>query len=345
VQNFLNTFFWNPEDRRLRAFWRLSIQGVVWISLTMGITLAVLLAFWLVMISARAIPVEEWAGTTEELLDLMYEPLGLLTIQVTSFLVTLVTAWAAGRWLDRRRFVDFGFHFSRTWWLDLAFGLFLGALLMAFVFLTELAAGWVSVTGYAVSSVCGMPFLPALCVPLLMFLCAGISEELLTRGYQLKNLAEGLNSRAAGPVPAVLAATALSSVFFGFMHTMNPHMSLLSTLNIMAGGVFLALGYILTGELAISIGVHIAWNFFQGNVFGFPVSGLDPVAARFLAIRQDGPELITGGLFGPEGGLLGLAAMILGCVLILLWVAATRKKIAIAPSLARSPADAGPAGR
>jgi membrane protease YdiL (CAAX protease family) len=329
--------FWNRADRRLRAFWRILIQGFAWFSLITALTFFILIAFTLAEAAGGRLDLQDMTGSVETILDLMYQPVGLLIIQAVTFLITLGTVWLAGRFLDRRPFADFGFHFSRMWWLDLAFGLFLGAFLMTGAFLLELAAGWVSVTGYGVSSVPGVFFPLALLIPILMFLCAGISEEMFSRGYQLKNLSEGLNSRRFGPVPAVLAATVLSSIFFGCLHLGNPNMSLISLVNLMSAGVFLALGYILTGELAVSIGLHIAWNFFQGNVFGFPVSGLDPIAARLLAIRQSGPEWMTGGAFGPEGGLIGLGAMVTGCVMIILWAAATRRKIALARSLSQSP--------
>ncbi len=83
--------------------------------------------------------------------------------------------------------------------------------------------------------------------------------------------------------------------------------------------ILLGLGYMLTGELAIPIGIHITWNFFQGYVFGFPVSG-GASGNSLIAIQQGGPDLWTGGVFGPEAGLVGILATTLGCGLILLWV-------------------------
>jgi hypothetical protein len=99
----------------------------------------------------------------------------------------------------------------------------------------------------------------------------------------------------------------------------------------------LGFGYVLSGELAIPIGLHITWNLFQGAVYGFPVSGFGPFGATFLATEQGGPKLWTGGSFGPEGGLLGPAAMLLGILLISLWIRLRQGKISLHSPIAEGP--------
>lgn len=76
--------------------------------------------------------------------------------------------------------------------------------------------------------------------------------------------------------------------------------------------MLLRVPYLLTGELAIPIGLHTTWNLFQGTVYGFPVSGSAPTR-RVFVVEQGGPELWTGGPFGPEAGLLAVVWVLLGC--------------------------------
>ncbi len=193
------------------------------------------------------------------------------------------------------------------------------------VFLVEWSLGWIEITGsFSTSSGSvadeSLPFAVEILGPFVVLVVLSITEELLSRGYQLRNLAEGFNFPLLGARGAVLLAWLLSSSLFGLLHVFNPNASVVSTVNLILAGLLLGLGYILTGSLAIPIGLHITWNFFMGNVFGFPVSGNDFSTATFIAIRQGGPELWTGGAFGPEAGLIGVGAMAIGALSILIWV-------------------------
>jgi membrane protease YdiL (CAAX protease family) len=325
---------------RPRAVWRLLVQ--YWAYRVLAPLLVNLLALaWLLTRSGREI------GPSGELdaSNLSGSPALPLIGGVAALMGVLISVWLAGRFLDRRPFADFGFHLGGGWWLDFCFGIALGALLMSAIFLVELGFGWITVTGTFQTLLPGTRFALAILLPATLFLCVGVYEELLFRGYQIRNAAEGLNLPVVGPRNAVILAWVLSSAFFGYLHADNPNATLLSTVNIALAGMMLGLGYALTGELAIPIGLHISWNFFQGNVFGFAaVSGLEPVGATFLSTEGGGPGLWTGGPFGPEAGLLGPAAMILGSLLIALWVRLRNGKLAIHAPIAGGPQLVRPGG-
>ncbi|KYH25157.1 CAAX amino terminal protease self- immunity [Halalkalicoccus paucihalophilus] len=289
---------WNPSEDRPRTPIRV-VAGVV----VLAIVTAVLTIPPLFVLSLFEVAVLTSAGVGTMLLTT-----GL------SGVAAVVGVWLVGRYIDRRRFADFGLGIDRAWWLDCGFGLALGGLLMSGIFLLELALGWIEVTG----TFAGEALVRAVVGSLLLFLIVGVYEELLLRGYLLTNLAEG----ARGPLGiagAIAFATVASSLVFGALHASNPNATLVSTLAISFAGVMLALGYVLTGEIAIPIGLHITWNLFQGTVYGFPVSGLD-FGASVVDIEQGGPAAVTGGSFGPEAGLLGLGAMVAGCLATVAWV-------------------------
>ena len=109
----------------------------------------------------------------------------------------------------------------------------------------------------------------------------------------------------------------LSSPFLRLRHPANPYATWVSTAGIFFAGVYQSYGYIRTRQLWLPIGLHIGWNFFEGVVFGFPVSGLDIYA--LARIQVTGPVLWTGGEFGPEAGLILLPSLIVGSALIYLF--------------------------
>jgi membrane protease YdiL (CAAX protease family) len=290
--------FWNEAEGRLRAGVRVCIFFGLW-----GFGPAVLhllLGHWVRLL----------AGARGQWLASIY-------LDLLRLCAVLVAALIVARLVDRRPLRDWGFHFDRGWWRDLVFGMLLGAALMGAIFAVQWRLGWVSVTGFW-SAPAGIPFAAAILAPFVLAIVVSVAEELLARGNQLLNFAEGF--RFLGLRPAVLLAWLLSSLIFGLLHVSNPNSSWLSTGYLVFYGAFLGIGYVLTGELALPIGLHFTWNFVQGSILGFPVSGRPLYMVSVLDTQEDGPDLWTGGAFGPEAGLLGLLAGLIGIVFIVLWV-------------------------
>ena len=312
--------FWNRREGRLRALWRLVLQALLVIA-------QVLLVVWV-------------CDTIEATAGVRVIPHTLPGRAILSGLTVLVSIYVAGRFLDRRRFIDFGFHFDRNWWIDLAFGFVLGGSLVTCVFLIEFAAGWVTVTEVLATRDPDIPFALAILLPVVLFVLVGVNEEMLSQGYHLTNLAEGLNWWRIGPRASIILALLLSSVGFSLFHAGNPHMCFIGILDIALAGIVMGLGYVLTGELAIPIGLHIAWNFFESNVYGFPISGYAYVSATVIATEQHGPELWVGGAFGPESGLLALGVLLAGSTLIPLWVKLRYGQLRLHVDIAAAPARA-----
>lgn len=310
--------FWNSDDRRLRALWRLTLHVILVAVLFVALGVLVTLA-------------------SEDLEDSF--AFGIVEMALSGLAVVAGTLLAA-RFLDRRPISDLGLRFSSHWWRDLGYGLFLGAFLMLLIFLVELALGWVTVEEIFLTNK-SVPFGLAILWPLTLFLAVGIYEELLSRGYHFKNLAEGLSFSPLGRRRAILLAWLISSAVFGLLHAGNPNATVVSTVNLFLAGLFLGLPFLLTDQLAMPIGIHITWNFFQGNVFGFPVSGTSANETTFIAVQQGGPNLWTGGAFGPEAGLLGIAAIVVGSLLIVWWVKRTRGSVGFGLAVAEYQSPAG----
>jgi hypothetical protein len=211
----------------------------------------------------------------------------------------------AGRWLDHRPFANFGTRIDRAWWQGLALGLGLGAAVMTLTFGLEYAVGWITVSGFLVITAPGLSVALGLTFSVLKVTCVATYEEFVSRGYHLRNLVEGTNL----PI-----GVSLSSAIFALLHFSNENASVVSTIGLCINGLLFAAAVLATGRLSTAIGLHLTWNFFEGAVFGFPESG-DKEGASIVGITQFGPELMTGGNFGPEAGLIGIAASLLGILL------------------------------
>ena len=143
------------------------------------------------------------------------------------------------------------------------------------------------------------------------------SEEIFLRGYALAHLRRGV-----GNVPAVIA----TGVVFGVLHLANPNSSWVAAANISLVGVFLGALVVRTGSLWMAIGLHIAWNWFEGFFFGHPVSGIFPGTALIQRTAAD-DSLWTGGAFGPEAS-LPTVIILAGCLAAVLFWRRERKAAA-----------------
>ncbi|WP_326953758.1 CPBP family intramembrane glutamic endopeptidase [Amycolatopsis sp. NBC_01286] len=124
-----------------------------------------------------------------------------------------------------------------------------------------------------------------------------VTEELLFRGVLHRIL-----EQRAGSVIAIV----VSSLLFGLTHLINGNATLWGTLAIaVEGGTMLAVAYTATRSLWLPIGLHFAWNWLQGGVFGTAVSGADSEPGLLRTVLS-GPDALTGGSFGPEAGLFAL---------------------------------------
>lgn len=147
---------------------------------------------------------------------------------------------------------------------------------------------------------------------------AAVSEEIIFRGVLYRMTEEGLGSAAA---------LLVSAFFFGFVHLANQGSTAWSSIAIaVEAGLLLGLIYVLTRTLWVCIGLHIGWNYFQGFVWGVPVSGV--VEPSLLQSVRPGPEWLTGGAWGVEASVV---AVLLNLALAVVLLAAARRRGRWAP--------------
>lgn len=300
----LRSVFINDEEHRLRTPWRLLV-GTMVLFTVVGI------------VGAAGTLIAAEAGLDP---DLQTTPVGNALAGLAVLVVGTLTIAIIARVVDRRSITDYGLQLESQWLRECAIGAGLGIVLQTGIFVIALAGGWITVTGYFVASGSAIVGIGAL---LLLYVAVGIVEEVFARGWLMTNLGEGL--RQFGQSIAVGGAVGVSAVLFGLLHLGNPGANWFSTAVIAGAGVLFALGYVITGRLGFPIGLHITWNFTQGAVFGFPVSGIPP-RATVIETERVGGETFVGGGFGPEAGVLGLVAILLG-IASCYWLLATDQMV------------------
>lgn len=205
-----------------------------------------------------------------------------LLVTIGSVVVAFLAYRGFNRWVERRGNVELAHAGAvREMVAGTAAGLVLFSIIVGII---ALLGGYHIVGQHPVDTL----------VPVLaLAIGSGFLEELVFRGLIFRLVEQWLGS---------WAALAFSALLFGGLHLGNPHATLLAGVAIaLEAGVMLAALYMLTRRLWAAIGLHMAWNFTQGGIFGIPVSG--NVVPGLLIDRPAGPTLLTGGAFGAEASL------------------------------------------
>ena len=226
---------------------------------------------------------------------LLMENKMMLLMMVCQLAGTLFTVWIFQRYINREPFSSIGIEFNGHE-DDFIFGLLIGLGLIVTGFGILIIFNFISIASLQFSFIDQLFYL-------CLFAVVSLNEEIAMRGYILQNLSSSFNK---------YIALVMSSLVFMIMHIGNPNMSAIPLFNLFLAGLFLGIYCIHRKNLWFPIGAHFTWNYFQGPVLGFEVSG-NEVNSLFIQ-RLDGSDLITGGQFGFEGSIILTTFMIIGII-------------------------------
>ena len=270
------------EDGLLRSGWRFAVFALLFVA--GGTLFGAAVVALLYSVSPQARP----ATSTF-----------LVVNGLASLAVALAAGWACGKYLERLQFSALGASVTVPGLKNFLVGLLLGSVTFA------LGAGIGIVfdgLGFAANPVQAVDIGWTLLISFIVFATAAAFEEALFRGYMLQTFVRS---------ELTIFGVVLTSLLFATVHNANPAATWLSWINTFIAGVWFAVAYLKTRSLWLPFGLHLAWNWTQGSVFGVEVSGLtDIVRAPLMRESDAGPAWLTGGDYGIEGGVITTVAIL-----------------------------------
>lgn len=243
--------------------------------------------------------------------DLLSDPIGsiakllagnyLWLLILLEFVISLLSVSIFWWLIDRQKWSDPGWWTLDTFVPEAIAGLFLGPALLGLASIGMLLSGHLEWTDIVWDP-------NALFISLGYMVLIAFSEELVFRGYILGNLLETFSNK--------WIALGISAVLFTGYHFASPGTHALAFFNLFLAGILLGLNYIYTKNLWFSFMLHLSWNFFEGPLLGFKVSGIS--FPSLLQAETKGDLMITGGDFGLEGSIL-VMLLLLTAILVLAW--------------------------
>jgi uncharacterized protein len=218
----------------------------------------------------------------------------LMGTQIATVLGALLAIYLMVNKIENRRLSDINLTININ---SLLKGFLIGTSLIAVFVLVMQVTGLASFSYSGISSKIVLGFF--------LYSTVAIGEEVVVRGYILNNLREKMND---------YLAVFISSLFFGAMHLLNDDFTMIGFLNITISGVLSSILFIKLKTISAPIGEHWAWNFIQGPIAGFNVSGHKETG--ILHVEPLSPDFITGGGFGAEGSILLIPITLIAIVFV-----------------------------
>lgn len=202
-----------------------------------------------------------------------------------NFLVSVLLVSVFTKLINRSSFSALGLQWKKAAkerWIGFITGIFLSCFIASVLWLLQLLQWFTDAID-----------LVSLLITIGLLMLVALGEELVFRGYILGNMMQSTSKEAA---------LVFSALVFAIMHSLNPNFNVTAFINIFLAGLLLGINYMFTRNLWFGILLHFSWNFFQGSVLGFPVSGLQ--LPSLLQQNSSGSILLTGGQFGLEASWL-----------------------------------------
>lgn len=220
----------------------------------------------------------------------------MIIIEYSGLFIVIIMIWLFMKFIDKQPLIEIGFQ-TQGRLKEINYGILFGLFIMAFAFVFLFTIGEIVFLSYSLD-------FNQILLSIALFIGVSFFEEIIFRGYMLKNLLESFN-----PFVALL----ISSLFFSLIHASNPNVTSLGLCNIFLAGIFLGVSYVFTKNLWFPIALHFSWNFFQA-MFGFKVSGLDSYSIIEFMIPYN--NMINGGEFGFESSILSIIVLFIGTIII-----------------------------
>ena len=227
-------------------------------------------------------------------IPLFFNNKDLLSLLITLFSFAFISLLVFFRVkvIEKRSLSSIGFN-KNNWLKKYSLGFLIGLAMMSIIVLILFPFGYITVEKNPIQPV-GISATASVLIILFGWIIQGATEEIVTRGWLLNVLSTKYN---------IGVGLLISSTLFGLMHLTNPNVNYIAVINIILVGLFYGLYVIKTNDLWAVCGMHSAWNFAQGNIFGFKVSGLDVSVGSLIDLNLVGSDFVTGGIFGPEAGI------------------------------------------